>query len=286
MKLHTPRLMVLAACVATLASCSGGAGPSTGNQVTFSVGTRGTPAAGTAALSVPITDAQGNTIEITSVKLVLREIEFKREEDATCDVPPPVPGAPPAVNGHHGDDGEDDGHDGHEDACESVSFGPKLVDLPLDAGVSPAFSVTLDPGTYDELKVKLHKPVPGDPLDDAFLAIPGNEGIDYSIIATGTYTPNGGAATPFEFRSGLSAKQEIHLNPPVVIDGTAMDYPVTLKVDVATWFVDGTGAVVDPGTAGAGGANEELVQHNIKSSFHAFRDGNHDCHNDNGSDND
>jgi hypothetical protein len=32
--------------------------------------------------------------------------------------------------------------------------------------------------------------------------------------------------------------------------------------------------------------NEQLVKDNIKDSFHAFRDGNHDCHDDDGSDDD
>ena len=287
----TPRLVALIACASVLTACGNGSSPSTGTQVSFSLGTRAAPAAG-AALSAPITDAQGNQIELTSVKLVIRKVEFKREEDQSCDgnSNPPVP---TSLNGQqngggahngHDDGGENDGHDGHDDACESVTFGPLLVELPLDVGATKAFSVTLDPGTYDELKVQVHKPQPGDPRDDAFLAIPGNEGVDYSVLAEGTYTPSGGSPVAFTYTSRLSAEHEIHLNPALIIDATNPNYDVTLKVDTGTWFLDGAGDLVDPNTANDGGANQGLVNENIGKSFHAFRDDNHDCHNDNGSD--
>jgi len=282
--------MALLACTGLLAACSDGSSPSQGTQVTFSLGTHAASAAG-AALLAPITDGQGNTIEFTSVKLVLRKVEFKREEDESCEGSSGIPVATSGtvqhsgqLDGHHDDGGENDGDDGHEDACESVTFGPALVNLPLDAGVTEAFTVTLDPGTYDELKVQVHKPEAGDPRDDAFLAIPGNEGVDYSIIAEGIYTPSGGAPVNFTYKSRLSAEQEIHLDPALVISGATLDYPVTVKVEVAKWFVDGSGNLLDPGSANDGGANQGLVNDNIQKSFHAFRDENHDCHDDDGSD--
>jgi hypothetical protein len=276
----TQRLIALIACTGLLAACGDGASPGKGTQVTFSIGTRGAPAAGPARLA-PITDANGDQIDITSVKLVVRKVEFKREEDESCEG---------ALNdgqhndGQHKDSGENDGDDGHEDACESVTFGPLLVDLPLDVGATKAFSVALDPGTYDELKVQVHKPEPGNARDDEFLAT--NPGVDNSILAEGTYTPSGGTPVAFTYQSPLTAEHEIHLNPALVIDATNPNFDVTLKVDTGTWFLDGNGSLLDPSTANDGGANQGLVNDNIRKSFHAFRDDNHDCHDDDGSDHD
>jgi hypothetical protein len=96
-----------------------------------------------------------------------------------------------------------------------------------------------------------------------------------SIKATGTY--NG---APFTFTTGLDAEQEIALVPPITTDG-ATPASITLLVDVSSWFktADGTG-LVDPATALAGQPNQSLVENNIKKSFEAFEDENHDGVND------
>jgi hypothetical protein len=58
---------------------------------------------------------------------------------------------------------------------------------------------------------------------------------------------------------------------------------VTLRFDVSGWFLNATGdGVVDPATANAGGANEALVRENIQRSINAFRDEDHDGHDDQG----
>jgi len=127
----------------------------------------------------------------------------------------------------------------------------------------------------------LHKPEDNglDPADAAFLAAhPDFAAI--SIRATGTW--NG---SPFTFTSDLNADQEMQLDPPLVVTAAGANVDVTLKVDVATWFADGSGGLVDPATAGKGGQNENLVRDNIERSFDAFQDENHDGHDDGGSDN-
>ena len=48
---------------------------------------------------------------------------------------------------------------------------------------------------------------------------------------------------------------------------------LTIRTDVSKWFVNGT-ALVDPGTALVGGANEGLVENNIRASFRGFHDQN------------
>jgi hypothetical protein len=62
-----------------------------------------------------------------------------------------------------------------------------------------------------------------------------------------------------------------------VAEGSATN--VTLRLDVARWFVSGT-ALVDPATANKGGLNENLVRDNIRASIDAFRDDDRDGHDD------
>jgi hypothetical protein len=116
------------------------------------------------------------------------------------------------------------------------------------------------------VEFEIHPPSSSD--DAAFTAAnPGFEGV--SVHVAGTY--NGVA---FDFVSDLEAEQEIHFATPLVVaEGAATD--LTLSVDLATWFRDATGMIVDPVTAAKGQVNENLVKDNIRSALDAFED--HDC---------
>jgi hypothetical protein len=303
--MHPTRLLALLALAGAATACSDGAGPTLRPQVTFNVGTR--PAAASAGLAAlasdPITDDAGNTLELTKVEVVLRDIRFKRVEDDACPDDDDDTGgggtgtaAPTARGmsggddgeGGHGDDdgenedGDDDGEngDGHDDGCESFNAGPFLLDLPLTSGVEKVFSVGIDPGTFDKLKFKIHTPTENstDQRDiDFLLAHPEFAGV--SVRATGTF--NG---TAFTYTTDVTAKQKIRLDPPIVVEGTTTNVDVTIRVDIATWFRGEDGNLVDPATALAGGANEVQVEDNIKGSFRAFRDDDRDCDDDDGDD--
>lgn len=270
---RTPAL----ALVALFAACSGeGAGPSGTTQVTFHLTTRGaglTPGP-IALLSDTLTDGT-DTLVIDQVQLVLRDIRFKPEDDDGCE-------------GHDGDNGHDDddslvvaashGDDDHadEDGCHSFNAGPYLLGLPLGTEVTRAFSVAVDTGTFDELRIKLHKPEDdsGDPRDIEFL----NQHPEFdkiSIRASGSF--NG---QPFVFETDVNAEQEMEFNPPLVITDAATNVDVTIRVDLTGWFANGAGGLVDPGTANKGGPNDNLVRDNIKDSFRAFRDDDRDGHED------
>ncbi len=248
----------LIALAAGLVACSS-TGPSAGGStVSFNTATHaGTPpAASLASLATaptPFTVTLGaNTLEFTDVQLVARNIEFQRQgKDVVCESD---------VNA--------------EQDCEELNVGPVLLDLALTAGASQSFSVQVAAGTYDKAELHIHQVSSGDAADAAFLsANPGFDGV--SIKATGTY--NG---TPFTFTTGLDAEQEIALSPPITTDGST-PASVTLFVDVSSWFktADGTG-LVDPATALTGQPNQSLVENNIKKSFEAFEDENHDGVND------
>lgn len=279
-----PRRIPALTLLALIAACSGeGAGPSGATQVTFHLTTRaGVPTPGPAALLGDTLTDGTDTLVLDQVQLVLRDLRFKPEDDDGCE-------------GHDDDSDDADDHDSltvaasrgdddhaDEDGCRTFNAGPYLLDLPLGPEVTRAFSVAVDTGTYDELRIKLHKPRDdsGDPRDIDFL----NQHPDFnkiSIRATGSF--NG---QPFVFETDVNAEQEMEFDPPLVITGAVTNVDVTIRVDLTGWFADGAGGLVDPGTASKGGPNDHLVRDNIKDSFRAFRGDDRDGHEDDDDDDD
>ena len=184
-----------------------------------------------------------DTLVLTRVQLVMRQIELKRSDVADCT--------------SQSDPG-----------CEEIELGPSLVDLPLTPGAAQAFAVELPVGTYDRIDFEVHK-VGSDPADLEFLQQhPGFENL--SIRVEGTF--NG---TAFVFLSDVDEEQEFTLTPELVVSETA-SRNVTIFVDVDGWFRRGDGTVLDPATANTGGPNESLVSNNIQESFDAFEDSDRD----------
>ncbi len=265
------------ALIALIAACSGeGAGPSGTTQVTFHLTTRAAASipGPIALLSDTLTDGT-NALVLDQVQLVLRDIRFKPEDDDGCEDHDSDTGDLDddslIVAASHGDDDHAD-----EDGCHSFNAGPYLLDLPLGPEVTRAFSVAVDTGTFDELRIKLHKPRDdsGDPRDIDFI----NQHPDFnkiSIRATGSF--NG---QPFVFETDVNAEQEMEFDPPLVIADSVTNVDVTIRVDLTGWFANGAGGLVDPATANKGGPNDHLVRDNIKDSFRAFRDDDRDGHED------
>ncbi|MGH7702127.1 MAG: hypothetical protein ACREMO_03485, partial [Gemmatimonadales bacterium] len=267
-----PERILAAMLVAGLAACSGeSGGPNRGGrQITLSIATRPTASAGASfALSrAPESFNLGNdTLVIDTVQLVIRKIRLNRIE---------APGA--CAEDDQDDESagaqliafslEGEGHDGHDDDCEVVKAGPLVVDLPLGAGPARQFTVALDTGTYVSVHLQLHK-LTGEGDADLLLAHPelGNA----SVRVVGTFN-----STAFVFTSDLTVSEEVDLVPPLVVtDATPVQ--VTVMIDLSTWFVNAAGdGLVDPATALTGQPNENLVEHNIRSSLKAFEDENHD----------
>jgi hypothetical protein len=267
----TPNLrLALGLLVAgSLAACSDGTAPGNKSQVTFNVSTAAGAPAGLSSLVSDTVTAGTDVLVLDQVEMVLRDIRFKRVNDDACDDEGDDNGEDSSIRpADHGENGDD----GNEDACETFNAGPFLLDLPLGPGVDQVFTVAVDTGTFDELRLRLHKPEDDgtDPADMAFLAAH-PEFARISIRANGSF--NG---TPFVFTSDLNADQEMELSPPLIVSDAGADVDVTLKVDLATWFSDGAGGLVDPQTANKGGANDNLVRDNIRDSFDAFQDEDHD----------
>ena len=200
--------------------------------------------------------ALGNdTIIVRSAELVLREIELKRVEAQECD----------NVAGN--------------DDCDEFETGPVLVALPLGTtATETVVAIDAAPGMYDELEFEIHKPENDSAGDDAFLAA-NPTFARISIRVTGTYS-HAGSRSAFTYESDLNAKQEVLLSPPLTVsEGQPVN--VTLRIDISTWFLNGAGtALVNPATANNGQANEQVVENRIQASIDAFRDDDHNGHDD------
>lgn len=280
--------VTLAASMVILAGCSdsgAGTGTTADATVRFNVATSSGTAAGV-ALDVsggPETFTDGvNTLVIDTAQMVLRDINFHLVETASCT----DDGSDDSPNGggEHGDSANGDDHggnsgsdlrtaansriamshddDGNDNDCDELRIGPYLLDLPLGAGASRAFSIELPAGSYREVKFKVHKAT--NDSDAAFLAAH-PEFVQKSVRVVGTY--NGVA---FVFTSDATANQENEFDPALVVDGTTAT-DLTLFVDLSTWFlVDGV--LVDPAQANDQQPLASQVKNNIKASVRAFED--------------
>jgi hypothetical protein len=232
--------------VLTLAAACGGSGSS---QVALSA--RAGTAASTAATATgqqaqPLTLVNG--IVITRLRVVLNEV--KLEGTASTD----------AGTG------------------EEVEFktAPTLLDLSgstLDNGTTQQVTLSnVKPGTYREIKFKIHKPSQSDAgvAADAGLAAMANQG--FSMIVDGTIDAGTSNAKTFAFSSALEAQQQVE----GTFNFTDGSHGLTLNLDATTWF-GGTGSSrLDPTVA----ANKSQIENNIKASFKAFQDDDHDGHED------
>ena len=229
--------------VLALAACDDTTSPNDGS-ITLSLALGGTaPAASHVAApfaDISLSDAD-DTLVISRVALVLREIELKRLNDDDCVV------------------GSDD------DSCEEFEIGPVLLELDVDGGIDQIVAVDVPADTYREIEFEIHKPDDVDTTDQAFIALnPEFDGV--SIRVEGTF--NGES---FVFEQDLNEKQEIDLSPPLDVRNGEGPINLTLTLDVTSWFANG-GDLIDPRTANAGGDNEGVVENNIRASIDLFED--------------
>jgi len=77
---------------------------------------------------------------------------------------------------------------------------------------------------------------------------------------------------------GITIVPEV--DPALEVTDATTSSNVTLTFDVRSWFTASDGSLVDPATAGDGGANADLVAENIRASLRGFEDADHDGHED------
>jgi hypothetical protein len=151
-------------------------------------------------------------------------------------------------------------------AMEEVAGGPYLLDLSgatLDGTVAKVLDASFVPGSYSEIRFEVHKPESGERGANANL----KDMIDAqaSIIADGTID---GAA--FTFATAVTDEQRFEGTIDLK-DGSNL----TLNVDASTWFTSG-GSRLDPRNE----TNRSQIENNIQNSFRAFKDDDHDGHED------
>lgn len=242
--IHLPVLLALALAGA----CSDATTGSSGHPVTVSIttNTQGTLASRISA-DVVIT-AGVNSLVITKAQLVARRIELAPAGASAC--------------ASTAEDGDDSGSS--EDGCAEVETGPVLIDIPLDASTKTTLSASVPAGTYRALEMRIRPVSSGNRSSTAFLvAHPELQGV--SVRVEGTY--NGKA---FVFTSPVDASIESVFATPVTID--ASNPNVTVAIDIAAWFSDGSGGTLDPSSSD----NASRISGNIAGSFHAFEDDDHD----------
>lgn len=215
------------------------------SRVSLSVALAGSGSGASGALapglSITQDDADGNQLTIDRVAFVLSEIELEAE-DGECP------------------------EEGESDDCEELERGPTLVDFEPNASeIQKDVLVQEIPErfagrTFTELEFELEAPDEDEGEDPG-----GFLGADVSVLVEGAYD-----GSAFTYESDVEAEQERPVS--VEISEGNPETNVTLSVDVGNWFRAGDGTLVDPGTAGDDGENEDLVEDNIEASFDAFED--------------
>src|SRR2546426_8007484 len=237
-----PVALTLTACDAT--------SPKTSQPVSLSVTTKGTSGVAVPAgsgMSAAIQIGSGaNSLSITQAQVVLARIELSTAGSCATT--------------------------GEDDDCAELQLGPTLVDLPVDATTQVMLEdVAIPAGTYSGVQATLDAVHPDDnePGASAFLtAHPDFQGI--SVKVTGVFTDASNTTHDFTFTSEVDAEMEARFEPPVTLASDTKNF--TIAVDIASWFKDAGGAVIDPTNA----ANAEAIARNIERSARVFEDDNHD----------
>ena len=239
----------LAPVALILAACNGTA-PKASQPLSLSVTTKGTSGVSVPAgsgMSAAIQIGSGaNSLTITQAQVVLARIELSTAGSCATT--------------------------GEDDDCAELQLGPTLVDLPVDATTQVMLvDVAVPAGTYSGVQAKLDavKPDDDEPGASAFLtAHPDFQGI--SVKVTGVFTDASNATHDFTFTSEVDAEMEARFEPPVTLASDTKNF--TIAVDIASWFTDASGAVIDPTDP----ANAEAIERNIRRSARVFEDDDHD----------
>ncbi len=143
----------------------------------------------------------------------------------------------------------------------NIKTGPFVVSLNPNSSVNIISSALIPNGSYDRVKFEIHKLEDADGAIDPIFSFGGGK---YSAVVYGKY--NG---TAFIYRSDKSAKEILSFTPPAVVNSTTKSN-VTLKVQPYTWFWNGSD-YMDPTLS----SNANNIDNNIKASFKAFKDNDH-----------
>lgn len=148
-----------------------------------------------------------------------------------------------------GGDDDDSDIDSDSDHHGNAKFraGATTVALPLAGGIITPFTGQIPVGTYSRLE-----------MDADFLRI------------RGTYD-----GQAFDVTVPVNAELELRFAPPLDVTSTE-PVNVNVNVDVASWFRDASGNVIDPRQLGTNAELRAQFRNRVRASFRAFEDGDHD----------
>jgi hypothetical protein len=233
--------------LAIAGACSDASTSSANHPLTLSVTTQ------SQGVLADVTIGAGtSSLVISKAQLLARRIELAPADAAGC------------AGTEESSDEDSSGGDG----CAEVETGPTLIDLPLDATTKTSISAAVPAGSYRALEMRIGPITSGNRSSSAFV-VAHPEFKDVSVRIEGTY--NGQA---FVFTAPVNASVESAFSTPVTVD--ANNPNVTIAIDIASWFSDGSGGTLDPSNS----ANGPRISGNIARSFHAFEDDDHDGHDD------
>ena len=241
------RLVSLAPAALLLVGCTGTA-PKASQPISLSITTRSpsTSSLPTASASASIQIGTGaNSLTINQAQVVLSRLELS--PSGSCATA------------------------GEKDDCDELQAGPALVDLPVDGTTKVVLDGAVAPGSYTALRARLDAVTPDEdePGVSAFLvAHPDWKGI--SVKVTGVFTDAKSQTHAFTFTSEADAEIEAAFQPAITVAAGTSN--LTVSVDVASWFKDETGAVIDPTDP----ANAHAIDHNVQRSFRTFEDDDRD----------
>ena len=199
-----------------------------------------TTKSGTPAASPSSDPPAGSTVTsltVSAAQVTVREVELA-PVGTTC----VAEQADAAAAGTTSDDGSNEEHDD----CEELELGPLTVDLPLDATTQLVLDALVPAGTYRAVEAKLN-----------------------AVNVSGSFMDAGGTHS-FTFTSNAEAEIEMEFATPITVGPGTSNF--TVSVDVASWFKDASGNFLDPNDP----ANAETINANIRHSFRAFADEDHD----------
>ena len=264
--MHPMRFALIVAPATLLLAACDTAGPNMQRvSVSTAIGMAGVRAAASGPAADVIVSGSGGSVRITSAQLVLSDVRL--EGGGTCagiegDVQDGHDSAEVGDSAEERDsaevhdsaearDSDEVGDNDGEHDCESLRVGPVTVNLPLDGTTKVALDGLVPAGTYTGLRAKIE-----------------------SVNVVGVFTDSGGTDHAFTFTS--DAEAEVEMSFPAAVTVGAGTNNLTIDVNVAAWFTDASGAVIDPTNP----QNHEAIEHAIRSSFRAFEDDNHDGNDD------
>jgi hypothetical protein len=232
------RVVLLVPFVLASAACD--ANNPTTRSLSVSTTTQTSTSTGTAVTTA------GGSLTLSAAQVVLRKIKLSPVGTTCATETEHDDAARLSADAHEADD-EAQGDADDDSTCEVVQLGPTTVNLPLDATIQVILDALVPAGTYTGVKAQLD-----------------------AVKVSGVFTDAAGATHPFDFTSTGHAEVEIRFPAPVTVGPTTSN--VTITVDVASWFKDASGAVLDPSDV----TNLGAINRNIRQSFRAFGDDDHD----------